>query len=73
MRNPVQEGNNHVNMKQNRADKVRQKHLILSCDIFLGIKLQYSEVFFFLLGYVEERPWWPIQSPNKGRKKKASS
>ena len=27
----------------------------------------------FLLGYVEERPWWPIQSPNKGRKKKASS
>ena len=29
--------------------------------------------FFFLVGYVEERPWWPIQSPNKGRKKKASS
>ena len=28
---------------------------------------------FFLVGYVEERPWWPIQSPNKGRKKKASS
>ena len=27
--------------------------------------------FFFLVGYVEERPWWPIQSPNKGRKKKA--
>ena len=27
----------------------------------------------FLVGYVEERPWWPIQSPNKGRKKKASS
>ena len=22
------------------------------------------------LGHVEERPWWPIQSPNKGRKKK---
>ena len=21
--------------------------------------------------YVEERLWWPIQSPNKGRKKKA--
>ena len=29
--------------------------------------------FFFLVGYVEERPWWPIQSPNIGRKKKASS
>ena len=26
---------------------------------------------FFLVGYVEERRWWPIQSPNKGRKKKA--
>ena len=23
--------------------------------------------FLFLVGYVEERPWWPIQSPNKGR------
>ena len=32
-----------------------------------------AEVFFFLVGYVEERPWWPIQCPNKGRKKKASS
>ena len=29
--------------------------------------------FFFLLGYVEERLWWPIQSPNIGRKKKANS
>ena len=28
---------------------------------------------FFLVGYVEERLWWPIQSPNIGRKKKASS
>ena len=28
---------------------------------------------FFLVGYVEERPWWPIQSPNIGGKKKASS
>ena len=25
------------------------------------------------MGYVEERPWWPIQSPNKGRKKKAKT
>ena len=23
------------------------------------------------MNYVEERPWWPIKSPNKGRKKKA--
>ena len=26
---------------------------------------------FFLVGYVEERLWWPIQSPNMGRKRKA--
>ena len=23
----------------------------------------------FLVSYVKERPWWPIQSPNKGREK----
>ena len=28
---------------------------------------------FFLVGYVEERLWWPIQSSNIGGKKKASS
>ena len=28
---------------------------------------------FFLVGYVEERLWWPIQCPNIERKKKASS
>ena len=28
---------------------------------------------FFLVSYVEERLWWPIQSPNIGRKKKANS
>ena len=26
---------------------------------------------FFLVSYVGERPWWAIQIPNKGRKKKA--
>ena len=26
--------------------------------------------FSFLVDYVEERPWWPIQSPNKGRERK---
>ena len=26
-------------------------------------------LFFFLLGNVEERLWWPIQSPNKGNNK----
>ena len=27
---------------------------------------------FFLVSYVEERPWWPMQSPNKGKKKAKS-
>ena len=26
---------------------------------------------FILVSYVGERPWWPIQSLNNGRKKKA--
>ena len=25
---------------------------------------------FFLVSFVEERLWWPMQSPNKGRKEK---
>ena len=25
----------------------------------------------FLVSYVGERPWWPIQNPNKGRKRMA--
>ena len=25
------------------------------------------------MSYVEERPWWPIQSPNNGTKKKVKS
>ena len=24
--------------------------------------------FFFLVSYVGDRPWWPMQSPNNGRK-----
>ena len=29
--------------------------------------------FFFLVGYVEERLWWPMKGTNIGGKKKASS
>ena len=29
--------------------------------------------FLLLVSYVKERPWWPIQSPNRGRKKKGKS
>ena len=32
---------------------------------------QYKNAPFFLVGYVEERPCWPLQSPSKGKKKKA--
>ena len=35
---------------------------------------QYGKAcLVFLVGYVGGNPWWPIQSPNKGRKKKAKS
>ena len=32
-----------------------------------------GRVKFFLVSYVEERPWWPIKCPNKGRKKRVES
>ena len=34
-------------------------------------KILPKRLFLFLVNYVEERLWWPRQSPNKGRKKKA--
>ena len=38
------------------------------------MELKLDLIYFnpFLAGYVEERLWWPIQSPNIGRKKKAN-
>ena len=47
-------------------------NLSLLVDMSCGA-LQRSFDFFFLVGYVEERLWWPIQSPNIGGKKKAIS
>ena len=35
--------------------------------------VQRNLFFHVLVGYVEERLWWPIRRPNKERKKKASS
>ena len=29
--------------------------------------------YFLLVTYVGERPWWPIQCPNKGKKKEAKN
>ena len=50
---------------------------VLSPFLKIGVALttfqEWEEQLFFLVGYVEERLWWPIQSPNKGRKRKASS
>ena len=36
-------------------------------------KLHVLGMSCFLVHHVEERPWWPIQSPNKGGKTKAKS
>ena len=38
----------------------------------LNLFLPYI-IYFILESFVGERPWWPIQSPNIGGKKKASS
>ena len=42
--------------------------MVSSADLAIlndGYLLDFS---FFLMSYAEERPRWPIQSPNKGRK-----
>ena len=43
----------------------------------MNLNFQTSSFFFSMFKYchslvnnVEDRPWWPIQSPKKGRKKK---
>ena len=58
--------------------KLVQINFLASGEILISLNIValYQFLFFFsffLVGYVEERPWWPIQSPYKGRKKKASS
>ena len=42
---------------------------------FLGFLFQIFQnsvdlLSIFLVSCIEERPWWPIQSSNKGRKKR---
>ena len=41
------------------------------CNFAFAFRLNFTK--HFLVGYVEEGPWWPIQSPNKGIKKKIKS
>ena len=43
------------------------KNLSSQSNVFFGWQVH------FLVGFVEERLPWPIQSPNRGRKKKANS
>ena len=38
--------------------------------IKLFFVVSWSFFFFCLVSHVGERPWWPIQSLNKGRRKK---
>ena len=39
--------------------------------LMVGNLLGSAISLLFLVNHAGERPWWPIQSPNKGRKKKA--
>ena len=45
----------------------------MACGFHLNVVMLAFGDYFFLVSYVEERLWWPIQSPNKGRKKKEES
>ena len=51
---------------QKIGDTKRSTPIEVLCENFPGRFLSLFFFFFFLVGYVEERPWWPIQSPNKG-------
>ena len=53
-----------------RGVALDQHWSLLNADFFAIIAII---LVIFLVGYVEERLWWPIQIPNKGRKKNANS
>ena len=45
------------------------KHFIMACKDSINNRFSHGYTCsFFWMGYVEERLWWPIQSPNIGRK-----
>ena len=48
-------------------------HISIKFNSEMAFRVMGGMQLFFLVGYVEERLWWPIQGPNIGRKKKASS
>ena len=39
------------------------------CRLVESVGDYLSLFYLFLVSFVEETPWWPIQSPNKGRRK----
>ena len=54
--------------------KIQEKHRYTSYPSRSAATIYLSKAAskdFFLVNYVEERPWHPVRSPNKGRKKKA--
>ena len=60
-----------------RLEKLRNEEVRRTCGVAdIVEKMREARlrwISFFLVGYVEEKLWWSIQSPNIGRKKKASS
>ena len=45
-----------------RIQESKKKSSVCSLHVFFNFFL------FLLVSDVEERPWWPIQNPNEGRK-----
>ena len=40
--------------------------IILDNHVTMSMQIDKIFFFFFIVGYVEERLWWPIQSPDIG-------
>ena len=45
------------------------KLLVKMSSFFFFFLFNKVMFFLFLVNYFGQRPWWPIQSPNKGRKR----
>ena len=50
--------------RKEESEQLRGREIRSLCSLFLS---------FFLVSYVGKKPWWHIQSPNKGRKKKVKN
>ena len=57
--------------QRNESDTRGYDHMLPRRDVIRSLTLSSSSsFFFFLVSYVGERPWWPIQCLNIGRRKK---